>query len=84
MSSPVAPPCSSSSNFTERFSRKGIPRENVPFLDRFSVDVGAVDNRTGREEVSAVFKLGGQLYLVGDVDVTGAFAGRVRYLVRFR
>ena len=64
--------------------KKKDPAENVPLLDRFSVDVGAVDNRTGREEVSAVFKLGGQIYLVGDVDVTGAFAGRVRYLVRFR
>ncbi len=64
--------------------KKKDPAEGLPLADRFSVDVGAVDNRTGREEVSATFKLGEQLYLVGDVDVTGAFAGRVKYLLRFR
>jgi hypothetical protein len=60
------------------------PTEGLPLADRLSVDVGAVDSKTGREEVSASFKLGSQFYLVGDVDVTGSFAGRVKYLIRFK
>jgi hypothetical protein len=55
-----------------------------PFLDRFKMDLGAVDSRTGRQEVSATFRLGDNLYLVGDLDVTGEFTGRLRYLIRFR
>lgn len=60
------------------------PVDNIPVLERFKLDIGAVDNRTGRQELSASFKLGENFYLVGDVDVTGEFAGRIRYLVRFR
>jgi len=60
------------------------PSENMPLHDRLSVEVGSVDSQTGREQVAATFKVGGNFYLVGDVDVTGAFTGRVRYLVRFR
>ncbi len=65
------------------FKNRG-PTENIPILDRFKLDIGAVDNRTGRQELSASFKLGENFYLVGDVDVTGEFTGRIRYLVRFR
>ena len=60
------------------------PSENLPAMDRLNVDVGSVDSRTGREQVSASFKLGDRFYLVGDVDVTGAFTGRLKYLIRFR
>jgi hypothetical protein len=48
------------------------------------VDLGAVDERTGRQEIAATMKIGDRLYLVGDVDVSGEFAGRIRYLIRFR
>lgn len=65
------------------FKRRS-PTENIPMLDRFNVDIGNVDNRTGRQEISTSFKLGENFYLVGDLDVTGEFAGRIRYLVRFR
>jgi autotransporter translocation and assembly factor TamB len=60
------------------------PTENVPVLNRFEVEAGGVDERTGRQEVSARVKINDNIYLLGNVDVTGAFTGRVRYLLRFR
>ncbi len=64
--------------------KKREPIDEQSLFDRFNLDVGAVDNRTGRQEISARFKLGDQLYLIGDLDVTGNFTGRLRYLLRFR
>jgi autotransporter translocation and assembly factor TamB len=68
----------------QKIFKKAPPTSNNSMMDRFSVDAGAVDSRTGRQQVSASLKLVDQLYLIGDVDVTGAFAGRVKYLIRFR
>jgi hypothetical protein len=51
------------------------PRKNKVSSKRFDVDVGAIDNRTGRQEISARFKLGENYYLVGDLDVAGDFTG---------
>jgi hypothetical protein len=48
------------------------------------VDLGSIDNRTGRQEISTSFRIGKNLYLIGDVDVQGYFTGRLRYLLRFR
>ncbi|MDB6175253.1 MAG: hypothetical protein JWL59_4564 [Chthoniobacteraceae bacterium] len=64
--------------------KKREPTEQQLLTDRFDLDVGAVDNRTGRQEIAARFKLNEQLYLIGDIDVTGNFTGRLRYLLRFR
>lgn len=60
------------------------PGENVPVLNRFEVEAGGVDARTGRQEVAARVKINDNIYLLGNVDVAGAFTGRVRYLLRFR
>ena len=60
------------------------PAEEEGLMERFEVDVGSVDNRTGRQEISATFKLGENYYLVGDLDVAGDFTGRLKYLLRFR
>jgi hypothetical protein len=64
--------------------KKRDPAEEQGLMERFEFDLGAVDNRTGRQELSAQFKLGENYYLVGDVDVAGEFTGRLRYLLRFR
>lgn len=64
--------------------KKTDKMEDTPLLDRLKVDVGAVDSKTGREEINASYRLTDRFYLVGDVDVTGAFTGRVRYIVRFK
>jgi autotransporter translocation and assembly factor TamB len=52
--------------------------------DRFDLELGAVDNRTGTQEVVARFKVNDQIYLIGDIGVDGSFTGRVKYLIRFR
>ncbi len=64
--------------------KKSNPAENLPLHDRFTFDAGAVDSRTGRQQLAATFKLTDKLFLIGDVDLTGQFTGRVRYLIRFR
>jgi autotransporter translocation and assembly factor TamB len=64
--------------------KKRDPAEEQGLMERFEFDLGAVDNRTGRQELSARFKLGENYYLVGDVDVAGEFTGRLKYLLRFR
>ncbi len=60
------------------------PSEEQTLFDRLQIDIGGVDNRTGKQEVSARFKLGEQLYLTGDLDVAGKFNGKIRYLLRYR
>ncbi len=64
--------------------KKKEPTEEETLFDRFSFDVGATDTQTGRQEVTASFKLGDQLYLIGEIDVAGGFTGRVKYLLRYR
>ncbi len=64
--------------------KKNAPSENETLLDRFHLDIGATDSRSGGQEVSATFKLGEQLYLIGEIDVTGGFTGRLKYLLRYR
>ena len=60
------------------------PADTSSSEGRFSFDAGAVDSKTGRQEIAASFRLGEQTYLVGDVDITGQFTGRIKYLLRFR
>jgi hypothetical protein len=60
------------------------PSEEQTLFDRLQIDIGGVDNRTGKQEISARFKLGDQFYLTGDVDVAGNFNGKIRYLLRYR
>ena len=48
------------------------------------MNLGSIDNRTGRQEISTSFRVGEHLYLIGDLDVQGYFTGRLRYLLRFR
>jgi hypothetical protein len=69
--------------YRKMFKTKEAPQE-PSFLDRFSVDLGSIDNRNGRQEISTSFRIGKNLYLIGDVDVQGYFTGRLRYLLRFR
>ena len=64
--------------------KKGEPTQSNEFFNRLDLDVGAVDPRTGRQEVSARFKISDQFVLVGDVGVGGDYRGMLKYLIRFR
>jgi TamB, inner membrane protein subunit of TAM complex len=64
--------------------KKGEPTQNNPFFNRLDLDVGTVDPRTGRQQVSARLKLSDQFVLVGDVGVGGDYRGILKYLIRFR
>jgi hypothetical protein len=64
--------------------KKGEPTQSNPFFNRLDLDVGTVDPRTGRQQVSARLKLSDQFVLVGDVGVGGDYRGIVKYLIRFR
>lgn len=53
-------------------------------LDRFQMELGSTDNRSGRQQMITRFKINDQLYLIGDAGVDGQFTGRLKYLIRFR
>ena len=53
-------------------------------LDRFEVELGGVDARTGQNEMTAQFRATDNLFFLGDLDLRGGFTGRVKYLIRFR
>jgi autotransporter translocation and assembly factor TamB len=64
--------------------KKGEPTQSNELFNRLDLDVGAVDPRTGRQQVSARFKISDQFVLVGDVGVGGDYRGMLKYLIRFR
>ena len=64
--------------------KKGEPTQSNEMFNRLDLDVGAVDPRTGRQQVSARFKISDQVVLVGDVGVGGDYRGMLKYLIRFR
>jgi hypothetical protein len=64
--------------------KKGEPTQSNEVFNRLDLDVGAVDPRTGRQQVSARFKISDQFVLVGDVGVGGDYRGMLKYLIRFR
>ena len=54
------------------------------WLDRFQVEFGAFDSRTGGQAATARFKLNEQMYLLGELDTQGRYTGAFKYLLRFR
>ncbi|MEP6667876.1 MAG: translocation/assembly module TamB domain-containing protein [Chthoniobacter sp.] len=54
------------------------------FLDRFSMEMGALDNRTGGQQITSRVRLTNQFYLIGDLATDEGFTGRLKYLIRFR
>jgi hypothetical protein len=58
--------------------------EGDSLFDRFEVDFGAVDPKTGRNETTAQFRVTERLFFIGDLQLGGGFEGRVKYLFRFR
>ncbi|HEX9659140.1 MAG TPA: translocation/assembly module TamB domain-containing protein, partial [Rhodothermales bacterium] len=67
------------------FKRKRDTDEDPdPFMDRFDVDIGGVDPRTGEQEVRASFKMTDHFQLIGGLGFRGNARGEARYLIRFK
>ncbi len=72
------------------FRRKAAPTDTGnnedagKFMDRFKVELGALDNRSGGQEVNARIRVNDNLYFLGDMGVDGRFTGSLKYLIRFR
>ncbi len=67
-----------------KFSSATRPGKKESFLTRFELNPGAIDPRTGRQEVSARFKATDQVYLVGQHRRAGRRerAGRLSHQVQ--
>ena len=61
------------------------PADNThnPF-DRFAIDVGSVDPRTGKQELMGKLKLSNQYEVSAGVDMQGDVRMQLRYLLRFK
>jgi len=63
--------------------KKGQATQTNSVFDRFDLDVGTVDPRTGQQQATARFKINKQFVVVGDVGVSGDYKGMLKYLIRF-
>ena len=66
------------------FPRRTLPADSSNPMDRFSLDVGGVDPRTGRQELMGKFKLSDQYQIGAGVDMQGDVRMQLQYLLRFR
>src|SRR2546430_9572505 len=64
--------------------KKGESTQSNTVFNRLDLDVGTVDPRTGRQQVSGRFKINDQFVIVGDIGVGGTYRGMLKYLIRFR
>src|SRR5438067_6720953 len=64
--------------------KKGAATQSNTVFNRLDLDVGTVDPRTGRQQVSGRFKINDQFVVVGDIGVGGDYRGMLKYLIRFR
>ncbi len=60
------------------------PGETDSFRDKFDLEVGAIDPKTGKQSLSARYRLTPAFHLIGDLDVNGDFRGRLRYVLRLK
>lgn len=72
----------------QRIYRKLFPSrargpEEDSFLDRFDLDIGNADPKTGAQTVSARYRVSDRVVVLSDFDQEGNFRGRVKYLIRF-
>ena len=66
------------------FPKRPPSANNSNPMDRFSLDVGGVDPRTGRQELMGKFKLSNEYQLGAGVDMQGDVRMQLQYLLRFR
>lgn len=66
------------------FPKRAASSNSSNPMDRFSLDVGGVDPRTGRQELMGKFKLSNEYQLGAGVDMQGDVRMQLQYLLRFR
>ena len=66
------------------FPRRTAPDNTANPMDRFSLDVGGVDPRTGKQELMGRFNLSDQYQIGAGVDMQGDVRMQLQYLLRFR
>src|SRR4030095_10143448 len=64
--------------------KKAESTQSNTVFNRLDLDVGTVDPRTGRQQVSGRFKINDKFVIVGDIGVGGTYRGMLKYLIRFR
>lgn len=73
--------------YRRTFKKKSSSRTEEPketLADKVNLDLGNTDPKTGKQEVSARFKVSDQVSFIGELGIEGDIQGRFRYLVRFR
>ena len=68
--------------FKKKTSAREEPKSTL--ADRVNLDVGSTDPATGKQEVSAGFKITDTVQFVADLGIQGDLRGRLKYLIRFR
>ncbi len=73
--------------YRRTFKKKSSSRAEEPketLADKVNLDLGNTDPKTGKQEVSARFKVSDQVSFIGELGLEGDIQGRLQYLVRFR
>ena len=66
------------------FPRRAPLTTSANPMDRFSLDVGGVDPRTGKQELMGKLKLSNAYQIGAGVDMQGDMRMQLQYLIRFR
>jgi translocation and assembly module TamB len=69
--------------FSDKVLQKDGGSERFTALRRFSLDVGALNSRTGNQETRLTYRLQDNLFVIGEIGANGDFATRLRYAFRF-
>ena len=69
--------------FSDKVLSPSGGKERFSALRRFSLDIGAVNGRTGHQESRLTYRLNENLFMIGELGADGDFAGRLRYVLRF-
>lgn len=70
--------------FSNKVLKPGLGQEPFSALRRFSLDLSAINGRTGHQETRLTYRLTDKCFVIGEIGADGDFAGRFRYVLRFR
>ncbi len=59
-------------------------KDRLSALRRFSLDVGALNSRTGHQETKLTYRMNDNFFMIGELGANGDFGGQIKYLLRFR